>query len=138
VSPTPERGSELEPKKEKTVAKNEPLPPLSEVGPCRRGCGRELGKMPGPRARHENLCDGTPDAQPVAAERKPRTARVKARGRKAAPPADHGRNGSGLVEQMRERAQVLRTNAELMKKEAEKRLKAAERLEEMAQEVGSF
>lgn len=115
------------------MPKNEPLPPLSEPGPCRRGCGRELGAMPGPRAKHENRCDGTPKSEKPVARRQPKARGAgKRRRRPSTPaPADNGHTDN-WVAMTRERARLLRESGE-------RQIKQATRLEEVAAEFeGSF
>lgn len=111
------------------------LPPLSQAGPCRRGCGRELGAWAGPRGKHERHCDGT--ARTPAARR---AARALTR---QVPPAaplseEAAQRRTRLVDDLRDTAQVLDEAA--AKEEAAAALKRAQakRLREVAAELGTF
>lgn len=130
-----------EPEREETnVAKNEPLPPLSEAGPCRRGCGRQLGGAAGPRGKHEKHCDGTPKSEkPTRAPRRggPRKPRDNSRRARRVDP-EAGQDGTELIQQIRLRVRLLRESAERITAVAEKQLKQAARLEEVASEVETF
>lgn len=78
------------------MAKDEgDLPELAKAGPCRMGCGKELGVTPWGRKRHERRCKGPEEGKPV--QGKPRKARAVRNPRPSSTP-----NGSAIPAAIKE------------------------------------
>lgn len=101
------------------------LPPLAEAGPCRKGCGKALGAMPAPRARHENRCTGVAKGKPNPP---PVTRKAPARRAPAAPAAKQAPKGGGRFADAIHELRMNRLDKELEIAQIDKAIEALENL----------